>query len=78
MEDFVDVDIKQIKVPNSRIALADMATNFYKNPSREMNVIGITATNGKTTTAFMVASHDRGLALAVCIDIGHIHGFCIF
>lgn len=56
VEDFVDVKIKQIKVPNSRIALADMAANFYKNPSREMNVIGITATNGKTTTAFMVDS----------------------
>lgn len=56
VEDFVDVDIKQIKVKNSRIALADMATNFYKNPSKDMNVIGITATNGKTTTAFMVDS----------------------
>lgn len=56
VEDFVDVDIKQIKVKNSRIALADMAANFYKHPSKEMNVIGITATNGKTTTAFMVDS----------------------
>lgn len=56
VEDFVDVDIKQIKVKNSRIALADMAANFYKDPSKEMNVIGITATNGKTTTAFMLDS----------------------
>lgn len=56
VEYFVDVDIKQIKVENSRITLADMATNFYKNPSKEMNIIGITATNGKTTTAFMIDS----------------------
>lgn len=56
VEDFVDVDINQIRVQNSRIALADMATNFYENPSKKIKVIGITATNGKTTTAFMVDS----------------------
>ena len=32
----------------------------------------------QTADTDTVASHDRGLALAVCIDIGHIHGFCIF
>lgn len=54
VEDFVDVDIDQIKVKNSRIALADIANNFYENPSNELNIVGITATNGKTTTSFMV------------------------
>ena len=56
VEDYSDKDIKQIRVKNSRIALADMATNFYEDPSKDMEVIGITATNGKTTTAFMVDS----------------------
>lgn len=56
VEDYSDEEIKQIRVKNSRIALADMATNFYEDPSKDMKVIGITATNGKTTTAFMVDS----------------------
>ena len=56
VEDYSEENIKQIRVENSRIALADMARNFYEDPSKDMNVIGITATNGKTTTAFMVNS----------------------
>lgn len=56
VEDFSDEDIRQIKVENSRIALADMARNFYEDPTKKMNVVGITATNGKTTTAFMLDS----------------------
>lgn len=56
VEDFSNSDIKQIKVENSRKTLADISANFYKHPSEEMKVIGITATNGKTTTAFMVDS----------------------
>lgn len=56
VEDYVDVEINQIKVNNSRIALADISNNFYHEPSKKMNMIGITATNGKTTTAFMVES----------------------
>ncbi len=48
------VDIPQIRVKNSRIALATAGANYYSNPSEKLTVIGITATNGKTTTAFMV------------------------
>lgn len=54
VEDFVDDDIIQIKVENSRSALSKMASNFYNNPSNFLDVIGITATNGKTTTSFML------------------------
>ncbi|SHH66787.1 UDP-N-acetylmuramoylalanyl-D-glutamate--2,6-diaminopimelate ligase [Anaerosphaera aminiphila DSM 21120] len=54
VEYFIDEDIPQIKVKNTRIALADMATNFYENPSKELSIVGVTATNGKTTTAFMI------------------------
>ncbi len=56
VEDYQDVNINQIRVKNSRIALADISNNFYNEPSKKMNMIGITATNGKTTTAFMVES----------------------
>ena len=54
VETFQDTDIPQVKVEDSRIALATMSSNYYDNPSKKMTVIGITATNGKTTTAFMV------------------------
>ncbi|SHG01057.1 Mur ligase family protein [Ornithinibacillus halophilus] len=48
-----DVDIPQIIVENSRIALARLGAAFYGYPSTKMNMIGITATNGKTTTSYM-------------------------
>lgn len=60
VEHEVNVPIRQIQVKNTRRALADMACNFYHHPSRDMNVIGITATNGKTTTAFMVEAILKG------------------
>jgi UDP-N-acetylmuramoyl-L-alanyl-D-glutamate--2,6-diaminopimelate ligase len=43
-------------VKDARLALAQLAAAFYRNPSREMRVIGITGTNGKTTTAYLVGS----------------------
>lgn len=51
-------DIKEdtniIMVPNTRLALAKMACNFYDNPSRKFKLIGVTGTKGKTTTTFML------------------------
>lgn len=46
--------IPYIQVPNSRIALAKMACQFYGNPTKNKTVIGITGTNGKTTIAYMI------------------------
>lgn len=43
-------------VGDARVALAELAATFYRHPSREMRVIGITGTNGKTTTAYLLAS----------------------
>ena len=43
-------------VADARLALALLAATFYQYPSREMRVIGITGTNGKTTTAYLIAS----------------------
>ena len=43
-------------VEDARLALAVLAAAFYREPSREMRVIGITGTNGKTTTAYLLAS----------------------
>ncbi len=49
-------DISLIKVENARQALARFSALFYGNPSEELFVIGITGTNGKTTTAYLIES----------------------
>lgn len=55
-----DVDVKKdvtvIKVKDTREAMALISANFYNNPAESINVIGVTGTNGKTTTTFMVKS----------------------
>jgi UDP-N-acetylmuramoyl-L-alanyl-D-glutamate--2,6-diaminopimelate ligase len=45
-----------VTVKDARRALAVLAATFYEHPSTAMQVIGITGTNGKTTTAYLVAS----------------------
>ena len=49
-------DITKIYVKDTRDAMAKMASNFYGNPSSRLNIIGITGTNGKTTSTFMLKS----------------------
>ena len=48
--------VVKIKVPNSRYALAVLANKFYGFPSRMMRMIGVTGTNGKTTTSHIIES----------------------
>jgi UDP-N-acetylmuramoyl-L-alanyl-D-glutamate--2,6-diaminopimelate ligase len=43
-----------IRVPDARMAMADIAAAFHGNPASKLKVIGVTGTNGKTTTAFLV------------------------
>ncbi|WP_035290076.1 UDP-N-acetylmuramoyl-L-alanyl-D-glutamate--2,6-diaminopimelate ligase [Clostridium sp. KNHs214] len=45
-----------IKVKDGRKALALCSANFYGRPAEKMKIIGITGTNGKTTSAFMIKS----------------------
>lgn len=47
------VDVPQYLVDNGRMALAQLGAHFYGHPSEKMKMIGITATNGKTTTTYM-------------------------
>ena len=46
--------VTSIKVGNSRKALALAADNFYDHPSSKLNLVGITGTNGKTTTVTLL------------------------
>ena len=43
-------------VPHGRRALARISENFYKHPAERIAIIGITGTNGKSTTAFLIES----------------------
>jgi UDP-N-acetylmuramoyl-L-alanyl-D-glutamate--2,6-diaminopimelate ligase len=48
--------VASVRVPDSRRALAKLALNFYENPSAGLQLIGVTGTNGKTTTTFLIES----------------------
>jgi UDP-N-acetylmuramoyl-L-alanyl-D-glutamate--2,6-diaminopimelate ligase len=45
-----------IQVADARLALAAMSDAFYGHPSHELTLVGITGTNGKTTTSYLLAS----------------------
>jgi UDP-N-acetylmuramoyl-L-alanyl-D-glutamate--2,6-diaminopimelate ligase len=52
-EEALSVPVPVLVVDNARAALADAARYYYRDPSRAVSVIGITGTNGKTTTAHL-------------------------
>lgn len=68
----LDIDLPQLVVPNTRIAMAEMAAAYYGYPSREMKMVGITGTNGKTSTTYMIKSIAEEAGLKVGL-IGTIH-----
>ena len=49
-------NVPWVVVADARLALALLAANVYGDPSKEMQVVGITGTNGKTTVAYLIAS----------------------
>ena len=73
---FVSQRVTRIKVADAREALAWAAAAYYQHPSRNLRVIGVTGTNGKTTVAFMVkqileaAGVRSGLIGTVRYEIG--------
>jgi UDP-N-acetylmuramoyl-L-alanyl-D-glutamate--2,6-diaminopimelate ligase len=73
----VNADLPQIVAPNSRRALAGVAAAFFRHPSREIGVVGVTGTDGKTTTSFILdhllraAGANTGMIGTVAIRIGN-------
>ena len=64
--------VTYIKVPNTSVALGFLASQWWGNPSRKLKLVGVTGTNGKTTTATLIyemarlAGHKAGLLSTVC------------
>lgn len=50
------VEITQVIVEDTRAAMAEMAAEFYGRPAESLTMVGVTGTNGKTTTTYMIKS----------------------
>ncbi len=50
----LELPVAQVVVPDARAAMATVAARFWGEPTKELRVVGITGTNGKTTTAFLM------------------------
>ena len=68
--------ITYVQVKDSQEALAIMADNYYENPSKDLKLVGVTGTNGKTTIAtllynlFTAAGYESGLLSTVKVMVG--------
>lgn len=69
-------DTPWVRVANARVALARLAANFHGRPAEKLELVGVTGTNGKTTTSFLAdaalraAGHATGLIGTVQYRIG--------
>ena len=68
VEDFVTTPLPQIRVPDTRRALGPAASLVFGDPSRHLDVIGVTGTNGKTTVTVMIES----IASAAARPVGRL------
>ncbi len=53
---FMHAGVVKVVVQNSRVALARISANHFRHPSRQLMMIGVTGTNGKTTTTHLIKS----------------------
>lgn len=73
----LDAHITYVVVKNSSQALGIIASNFYDNPSDKLNLVGVTGTNGKTTTVtllhnlFTILGYKAGLLSTIVTKAGN-------
>jgi len=74
------VVVPQVIVDDVRAALSEISDEYYGKPSREIAVAGITGTNGKTTTAYILESilDAAGYASGVVGTVNYRHGGRVF
>jgi UDP-N-acetylmuramoyl-L-alanyl-D-glutamate--2,6-diaminopimelate ligase len=73
-------DAVTIQVENSRKALAAVAARFYGHPSEKLHITGITGTNGKTTTAYLIENilAEAGIKVGVIGTVNYRYGGNVF
>ena len=71
-EPHTEVDAAVVQVEDDRQAMAEAACAFHGHPSRRMRMVGITGTNGKTTTTYMI----KRLAEKAGLRVGLIGTIC--
>lgn len=54
VEEFLPYKVTQVRLQNVRKNIAKICSNFFGNPDKDLKIIGITGTNGKTTTSYML------------------------
>ncbi|MDD9270028.1 UDP-N-acetylmuramoyl-L-alanyl-D-glutamate--2,6-diaminopimelate ligase [Paenibacillus sp. GCM10023248] len=71
-ERVLDLPVPQLVVKDARYAMAALAAHFYGYPSQQMKMIGVTGTNGKTTTTYLLDKiiSDQGFKTGL---MGNIH-----
>ena len=71
-----DVDVPQVQVRNVRAAMSLMAAEFYGHPDKEMKLLGITGTKGKTTTSYLVKAimEEAGYKVGLIGTTGNMIG----
>ena len=78
VERLLDVDVPQLLVPSTREAMAVAADIFFGEPTKELELAGVTGTNGKTTTTFLLraildaAGRKPGLVGTVEWEVGGV------
>ena len=72
VEEWVPVDVPQARVASVRSVLGPLAARFHGEPSFAMRVLGVTGTNGKTTTTYLLESiaHAAGEVVGVIGTVG--------
>jgi UDP-N-acetylmuramoyl-L-alanyl-D-glutamate--2,6-diaminopimelate ligase len=76
VERLVDAPVPQLLVPSVRVAMPRAARVFFGDPSAELDVVAVTGTNGKTTTAFLLHSilEEAGRQPALLTNIRRVVG----
>jgi UDP-N-acetylmuramyl-tripeptide synthetase len=75
-EPVAGLPVAQVLVPSARQALPRLADAFYAHPAAGLTLVGITGTNGKTTTSYLVDAllRARGLATGILGTIQYVLG----